>query len=297
MNLHHLELFYYVAKAGGISRACAVIPYGVQQPAVSAQVLKLEKEIGLPLFQRKPFRLTPAGERLFGEVAPFFEKLGNLGPVLRGEFSHRLRLVALGEVLKDHMPHLLEAMRKKFPSLKARLYERSQQEAISLLDQGEAALAVTVRETSLPDRFSSADLIRLPMVLLLPPALSKVKRADDFWNGKVKAPLVALPGNEILTRYFTAELTRRQGTWPTAIEASGVELVANYVAHGMGVGLSVRVPEGRLPKGVRMLPLPNFPDIVVAAFWRGDLQEPSLTFLHLLTTRAAEVSRRVASGK
>ena len=298
MNLHHLELFYYVAKAGGISRACALIPYGVQQPAVSAQVLKLEKEIGLPLFRRKPFHLTPAGERLFAEVAPFFEKVAGLGPGLRGEFSHRLHLVAPGEVLKDHMPDLLESLRRRFPQLKARLFERSQQEAIALLDQGEADLAVTVRETSLPGRFSSRGLIRLPMVLLLPPAL-KARRADDFWTGKTKAPtppLIALPGNEILTRLFTGELARRGAAWPTEIEASGLELVANYVARGLGVGLSVRVPERKLPPGVRMLALPGFPDIVVAAFWRGALREPHRTFLDLLVERAERLRKRAGAG-
>ena len=291
MNLHHLELFYYVAKAGGISRACAVIPYGVQQPAVSAQILKLEKDIGLPLFQRKPFRLTPAGQRLFAEIAPFFGKLGTLGPALRGEFSHRLRLVAPAEVLKEHLPGLLHALKRRFPGLTARLYERSQQEAMALLDEGEADLAVTVREASLPGRFASRDLIRLPMVLLVPASL-KARRADDFWTGKIQPPLVALPGDEMLTRHFTAELLRRGAAWPTSIEASGIDLVAGYVARGMGVGLSVHVPQGRLPAGVRTLPLPGFPEIVVAAFWRGELREPHRAFVDLLAQRAAAIGGR-----
>ena len=38
MNIHHLELFYYVAKHEGISGAVRNMPYGIQQPAVSAQV-------------------------------------------------------------------------------------------------------------------------------------------------------------------------------------------------------------------------------------------------------------------
>ena len=46
MNVHHLELFYYVARHGGISEACRKIPYGVQQPAVSTQVGRLENDIG-----------------------------------------------------------------------------------------------------------------------------------------------------------------------------------------------------------------------------------------------------------
>ena len=38
MNVHHLELFYYVARHGGISAAVRYIPYGIQQPAVSGQM-------------------------------------------------------------------------------------------------------------------------------------------------------------------------------------------------------------------------------------------------------------------
>ena len=47
MNVHYLELFYYVAKHGGISAAVRKIPYGIQQPAVSGQMTKLEQELGV----------------------------------------------------------------------------------------------------------------------------------------------------------------------------------------------------------------------------------------------------------
>src|ERR1039458_6525254 len=61
MNVHHLELFYYVARHGGIMPAVRNIPYGIQQPAVSAQVAQLEEFLGVTLFQRRPFSLTPPG--------------------------------------------------------------------------------------------------------------------------------------------------------------------------------------------------------------------------------------------
>ena len=58
MNVHHLELFYYVARYGGISRAVRRMPYGIQQPAVSSQLLLLEQDLGKKLFERIPFRLS-----------------------------------------------------------------------------------------------------------------------------------------------------------------------------------------------------------------------------------------------
>ena len=50
MNVHHLKLFCYVAKHGGISAAVRHIPYGIQQPAVSGQMRQLEGDVGEKLF-------------------------------------------------------------------------------------------------------------------------------------------------------------------------------------------------------------------------------------------------------
>src|ERR1700731_2757638 len=94
MNVHHLELFYHVVKNGGISEAVRRMPYGIQQPAVSGQILQLEDDLGLKLFQRRPFNLTPAGRALYEFVEPFFGKLGEKRQHLRGEVSQRLRLAA-----------------------------------------------------------------------------------------------------------------------------------------------------------------------------------------------------------
>ena len=59
MNVHHLELFYYVARHGGIMEAVRNIPYGIQQPAISGQVAQLEEHLGVTLFNRRPFRAHP----------------------------------------------------------------------------------------------------------------------------------------------------------------------------------------------------------------------------------------------
>lgn len=71
MNVHHLELFYYVARHGGIMEAVRNMPYGIQQPAVSGQLLQLESHLGVKLFRRRPFELLPAGTELYEFIRPF----------------------------------------------------------------------------------------------------------------------------------------------------------------------------------------------------------------------------------
>lgn len=65
MNLHHLRIFYTVAQRRSITAAAADLL--LSQPAVSLQLKALEKELGLPLFERggPKLRLTQAGEVLY----------------------------------------------------------------------------------------------------------------------------------------------------------------------------------------------------------------------------------------
>ena len=93
MNIHHLELFYYVARHGGITEAVRNIPYGIQQPAVSGQVGQLEEYLGVTLFQRRPFELTPAGEKLFRFIQPFFSNLDAVASELQGGKHFRFQNV------------------------------------------------------------------------------------------------------------------------------------------------------------------------------------------------------------
>ena len=126
MNIHHLELFYYVARHGGISEAVRNIPYGIQQPAVSAQVIQLEESLGVNLFHRRPFSLTSPGEKLFRFIRPFFDGLEPLADELRGGAAQQLRFGASGTILRDHLPELAQYVRKKFPDLKLTLREGHQ---------------------------------------------------------------------------------------------------------------------------------------------------------------------------
>jgi len=101
MNVHHLELFYYVAQHGGIMEAVRKMPYGIQQPAISGQILQLEADLGVKLFHRRPFKLTASGEELYHFIYPFFSNVNQFGNYLRGGTSQSLVLAAPVMALRD----------------------------------------------------------------------------------------------------------------------------------------------------------------------------------------------------
>ncbi len=167
MNIHHLELFYHVAKNGGISQAVRKMPYGIQQPAVSAQILRLEEDLQTVLFQRRPFSLTKSGREIFAFIEPFFAELDEVAAQIRGTASQRLRLAASGPILRNHFPALLSAHRRKYPALKLALRETNQHEAEMLLQADEIDLAITELEGKPPPGIKSSVILKLPLALMV----------------------------------------------------------------------------------------------------------------------------------
>ena len=286
MNVHHLELFYFVARHGGIMPAVRNIPYGIQQPAVSAQVAQLEEFLGATLFQRRPFALTEAGGKLFHFIEPFFSNLEKITGELQGGQARHLRIGASTIVLREHMPHLLGEVRKKFPGLKVSLREGFPAQLETLLSQGEVDVVITMIDRKPPTGFESLVLMELPMVLLVEKD-SKIKSAAELWKrDKITEPLICLPAPEALTKNFQTALTVLGVEWFPTMEASSADLIEAYVAGGLGVGVSVSVPGKALPKNVRAIPLQNFPLVVVGALWRGKKSPLLETFLDMTQRRA-----------
>jgi DNA-binding transcriptional LysR family regulator len=269
MNIHHLELFYYVARHGGIAKAVRNIPYGIQQPAVSSQIAQLEEHLGVTLFQRRPFALNPPGQKLFDFIRPFFSNLETIEAELQGGPVPRLRLGGPVIVLRDYFPQILQNLRKKFPGLKLGLREGPQPVLEHLLRKGEIDLAITLLESKSGPGIQSLALLELPLVLLAPQE-SKITGAGQLWRqDKITETLICLPPEEMVSRHFQQGLAKMGVDWIPGIETSAVDLIATYVAGGFGLGVSVAIPQWNFPPQIRPILLDDFPPVVVGALWRG----------------------------
>jgi DNA-binding transcriptional LysR family regulator len=290
MNIHHLELFYYVARHGGITEAVRNIPYGIQQPAVSGQVAQLEEYLGVTLFQRRPFALTPPGEKLFQFIQPFFANLDLVASELQGGKARQVRIGASTIVLRDHLPDVFQNVRKRFPNLKISLREGYPAEFESLLQREELDLAVTAIEKKPAPGLHSAALVELPLVLLVEKS-SPVTAAEQLWKrDKIEEPLICLPTAEAICKNFQQGLARLGVDWFPGMEVSSIALIETYVAGGFGIGVSVQVPKGKLSPNVRAVPLPEFAPVVLGALWHGKTSALLQAFLDELQLRAKRFS-------
>jgi DNA-binding transcriptional LysR family regulator len=286
MNIHHLELFYYVARHGGIMPAVRNIPYGIQQPAVSSQISQLEEFLGGTLFQRRPFALTTDGEKLFQFIQPFFANLDKLATEIQGGQARHIRIGASTIVLREYLPELFQDVRKKFPGLKMSLREGFPTQLEAMLQADEIDLAITLIEKKSAPGIHSLALLELPPILLVQ-RNSNLKLAAELWRrDKIEEPLICFPPGEPLGRSFQQKLCELGVDWFPSIEASSADLIETYVANGLGIGVSAAIPKKSLPPKVRALALDGFPPVTIGALWRGRKTPLLQTFLDELQARA-----------
>lgn len=290
MNIHHLELFFYVAKHRGISEAVRNMPYGIQQPAVSAQIIQLEEFLGTTLFHRRPFSLTPAGEELFGFIRPFFENLQPLAEKLRSGGAQHIRIGASEVVLRDHLPPVLQEVRKQIPNLKVTLREGYQPELETCIRNRELDMAITLLEGKPPPGAHAIPLFKLPLVLLVKKECS-VHSLKQLWTqDPIKETLISLPTQESIYRNFQQGLQKLKVDWFSGIEVSTVELVETYVANGYGIGLSIAIPRAELRPDLRALPLEDFEPVSFGVLWQGQ-ETPVMRAILGAIQSAAELVR------
>lgn len=279
MNIHHLELFYYVAKHGGISAAARYIPYGIQQPAISSQMLQLEDDLGVVLFQRRPFSLTPQGQELYDYAKGFFTGLPELETRLRGGAQTRLRLAAPEVVQREYLPTLMRSMAKCVPGFHFTLVHARQTEIERMLMDCEIDLGMALMSAKPAPGIQAQELLKLEPVMLVKEK-SRYQSVEELLRmNRMEVPLITPEGYEVLTRSVLADLRKRDVEWQPSLELSGVDLIARYVAEGFGVGVMVRLPRMAVPPGVRLLDMPGFAPISFGIMWAGRMSALQEAFL------------------
>jgi hypothetical protein len=73
-------------------------------------------------------------------------------------------------------------------------------------------------------------------------------------------------------------------------------LIEHYVASGYGIGLAVAVPGFAPPPQLRVIPLPDFPPVVVGVAWSAEPSEIARQLLAELDAEAETQRARLEKG-
>lgn len=277
IQLHRLEGFYWVARTGGYARAARAFPYPITQPAVHQQVKKLETELELALFERigkDTMKPTPAGERLFRFVRPFFEGLPALLRSLEeGDYGGEIHMAVAALSLRSILPAWIKRVHRAHPEIRVHMREAPFPN-LEVLRHGEVDLVIDYFP-EIPDDCASIQVGVMRPFLVLPRnhelASRKRLRPSDCAAETFIAYTPELIGHELQLR----ALALHGVSPPGMLSASAAESILGFVEAGLGYSLIPSFePKGPKSRGIRAFPLES-PKVQypVHAVWRKDTPE------------------------
>ena len=270
MEWQQIVGFYNVAKLGSFTKAASATFR--TQSAISQQIKNLEEELGCQLLERigkRKLRLTSAGERFFKFSETILERYDSLTEELnevKGLQIGHLRMAAPFTTLYHLIPFALKNYIKKFPNVELTILDRSQQDILDLIKNGDIDLGL-VLESNVQTDLTAIRWKKVRTVLVTPIGhpLAKVKRVTLKQIGKY--PLI-LPPQNIKYRSNLEKRFQKLGIAHHIImESSNVELSSRYVEMGLGISFATVVENlAELKKrNLEFLPLDHLfkPDYIV----------------------------------
>lgn len=150
-DIRQLEAFHAILQTGSMSSAASLL--GITQPAVSALLARMEKQVALTLFTRQGRRLVPTAEaeQIFGEVSEALaalERVGNAFHSLKHAYAGTLTIAAHPTASIYWLPPILARFQARRPDVIVRVVSRSSEALRS--SAGNDAFDIGIAETA-PD--------------------------------------------------------------------------------------------------------------------------------------------------
>lgn len=284
LDIDVLRTFVTGVELGSFAQAAARL---ARSPAaVSAQLKKLEAQIGHPLLVKagRKLALTEEGELLLGYARRLLELNDEAVAHVRGNpLSGEVRI----GLPHDFAEHGLPAVLARFARVheKVRIEARAERngELIRAVKEGRLDLALVWQDERVSRYLEK--VADLPLVW--------VGRHDDRRDPTRTLPLAAFEAPCLFRAAATAALDKIGQTWHPAFTTPS--LAGLWAAVESGLGLAVRTPIG-IPRHLRVLgkaqKLPPLPSISLV-FIGSETQSPALQLLQSLLREAVQ---ELASG-
>ena len=238
MDFDQLVTFVAVAELGNFSRAAEKVLR--TQPAISAQIRKLEEENNARLFDRtkKSVTLTPAGERFLDYARQMLalrnealQVVADAGTDVRGVLSIGANETTFLYVL----PELLARYHALYPDVRISVYRNFSHKVLQKVEDNVSELGVV----TLPVRSSSlvvVPIFRDPLVWIASNQSSIAKQGHVSVKELAHQDLI-LHKMGSLRRIMEKHLRPYRPQLKVTMELTSAEMVKKFVGAGLGVSL------------------------------------------------------------
>lgn len=240
MELRQLEYFVAVAEERNFTRAAERVR--ISQSGVSAQIRRLERELGADLFDRsaRTVTLTVAGKAALGHARAALAAAGAVAQAV-GEVAELIRgRLTVGMVTGCTVTPLFEALaafHRAHPGVELSLLEDTSDRLVEAVRDGAVDLALVGTATAAPEGLEALTIISERLVAAVAPGHPLGDRRRVRLRDVTAHPVVCMPPGTGLRTVFDRACAAR-GLHPAiALQASAADAIADLAARGLGVAV------------------------------------------------------------
>ncbi len=201
----------------------------------------LERELGIKLFDHagKKLVLTPKGEALYQDARRILESVREAVErtiAETGEFTGRISMVAPACLRNFYLPAIAR-FRASYPSIRLTILARSHEEAPSIVNSGEADLAMGLFDQLLPD-LEKIPLVAPKLRVIMPHGhpLARKRRGISMKH-LAEYPLVLPQPRSTTRKVIDGGFRKAHLALKIGMEASTCAEIKRYVANNIGIGI------------------------------------------------------------
>ena len=251
--IRELKTLVAVARAGTFAAAGDKI--GLTQAAVSAQMQRLQAELGLTLFDRagRSARLNKMGHQILEQAQELLGLYAKLGSDTADVPATVVTIGAISSVQRSALPDALATLHRQCPGCRTRVLPGLSMELLNMVDAGEIDMAAIIRPPfALQSDLRWTTLAREPFRLIVP----RDTPGDDWVALLSQQPFVRYDRASFGGRQVDRFLRKMQLPLREVCEVDELDAIVKLVANRVGVALIPQTAaQRRWPAAVRMIDL------------------------------------------
>jgi len=251
-DLYELSLFHLVAETGSFTRAGREA--GLSQSAITRQILGMEAQLGVRLFERttRHVGLAPAGKILYQKSGPILRTTNDLVRELQHEFHlvpRTLRVGVARSIGLAYLPGYFFAFQKKFPKVQLQIAQRTSNEIVAAVEARELDVGLICPPPHLPTTLRITHRFSDEFTTILPSDSPVISETGTTKIRRLKQAVPKLPwllidreGNTGTGLYQW--LRQQRCPIEPAMELDSFDAIVTLVSLGLGASI---VPHRVLP--------------------------------------------------
>ncbi|WP_298397703.1 LysR family transcriptional regulator [Sphingobium sp.] len=234
-----LRYFMAVGRLGSIRKAADEL--NISASAIDRQILNVEADIGMPLFERLPtgLRLTAAGEIMMAAGTRWQKNLTDVRAQiedLRGLKRGHVDIAIIDALAKGYIPNAIRAIQSRYPGITIGVRVLENDKVRQAIADGEVDFGILFEPQSYRD-LTVRSFVEVVLGFLTPAGHPFGDRREARFSACAGSPLI-VPAEPLAVCQQIAVLEGTTGLQiDRTVTSDNIQMITSLVLQGVGIGI------------------------------------------------------------